>query len=148
MINDDRSLLVRTRLIAHIERIPRGDSFKATKKGIEKFLLDQISILNPKFIFFSMSNVHAWFDCHRWSFFTFGCKSCSRHGQSDACSTYRNEVWLFRSFYTLFHQCSSTSCSSWKGTKKIENLAHYLFDFLSTEFLTIFLSIFRTNITF
>ena len=32
--------------------------------------------------------------------------------------------------------------------KKIENLAHYLFDFLSTEFLTIFLSIFRTNITF
>ena len=34
MINLDRSLLVRTRLIAHIERIPRGDSFKATKKGI------------------------------------------------------------------------------------------------------------------
>ena len=36
MINLDRSLLVRTRLIAHIERIPRGDSFKATKKGILK----------------------------------------------------------------------------------------------------------------
>lgn len=35
-----------------------------------------------------------------------------------------------------------------KVQKKIENLAHYLFDFLSTEFLTIFLSIFRTNITF
>ena len=33
LINADRSLLVRTRLIAHIERIPRGDSFKATKRG-------------------------------------------------------------------------------------------------------------------
>ena len=50
-INLDRSLLVRTRLIAHIERIPRGDSFKATKKGILKNdlpLLDQKSILDQK----------------------------------------------------------------------------------------------------
>ena len=33
MINADRSLLVRTRLISHKEKIPRGDSFKASKKG-------------------------------------------------------------------------------------------------------------------
>ena len=33
LVNADRSLLVRTRLIAHIEKIPSGDSFKASKKG-------------------------------------------------------------------------------------------------------------------
>lgn len=33
LVNADRSVLVRTRLIAHIEKIPPGDSFKASKKG-------------------------------------------------------------------------------------------------------------------
>ena len=33
MTNADRSVLVRTKLVAHPEQIPRGDSFKATKKS-------------------------------------------------------------------------------------------------------------------
>jgi ionotropic glutamate receptor len=33
MINADRSVLVRTRLIAHIEKIAPGDSFTASKQG-------------------------------------------------------------------------------------------------------------------
>ena len=33
LINADRSVLVRTRMISHIEKIPFGDSFKASKKG-------------------------------------------------------------------------------------------------------------------
>ena len=33
MINDDRALLVRTRLIPNVFEIPEGDSFKASKQG-------------------------------------------------------------------------------------------------------------------
>ena len=33
MINEDRSLLVRTRLIPSVFEIPEGDSFKASKQG-------------------------------------------------------------------------------------------------------------------
>ena len=36
LVNADKSLLVRTRLVAHSERIPPGDSFKASKKGMKK----------------------------------------------------------------------------------------------------------------
>ncbi len=33
MVNADRTILVRTRLIAQIEKVPPGDSFKASKKS-------------------------------------------------------------------------------------------------------------------
>ena len=33
MINEDRALLVRTRLIPSVFEIPEGDSFKASKQG-------------------------------------------------------------------------------------------------------------------
>ena len=34
MVNADRTILVRTRLIGVVEKIPKGDSFKASKKGL------------------------------------------------------------------------------------------------------------------
>ena len=47
LINADRSLLVRTRLIAHTERIPRGDSFKATKRVCQMSMPGLTAIVGP-----------------------------------------------------------------------------------------------------
>jgi hypothetical protein len=33
LVNADRNVLVRSRLTAHIEKVPPGDSFKASQKG-------------------------------------------------------------------------------------------------------------------
>jgi hypothetical protein len=33
LVNADRNVLVRSRLTAHIEKIPHGDSFRASQKG-------------------------------------------------------------------------------------------------------------------
>lgn len=45
LVNADKSLLVRTRLIAHSETIPRGDSFKASKKVCQMAALPGLTAL-------------------------------------------------------------------------------------------------------
>lgn len=45
LVNGDKSLLVRTRLIAHSEMIPKGDSFKASKKVCQMAALPGLTTL-------------------------------------------------------------------------------------------------------
>lgn len=54
MVNADRTILARSRLIVHIEKLGHGNSYKVSNKG--KFGEDDIVVSTPSSIFFFAAN--------------------------------------------------------------------------------------------
>ena len=80
------------------------------------------------FLIFSMSDDPTWFDSFDWSNDSFSSQSRSMYGTFDACSAYRNEIWLFEYFVTLLNQHSSSTISSWQSKLHMWHNNFYCFN--------------------